>query len=71
MSSVVIRHKETGEFVAEVNVHVAGQNYTPSELQQYAQAWRIAVDDRIVEADANKDDFTFEVVPVTVRDAFS
>ena len=72
MSIVVIRHKETGEFVTEVNVHVAGQNYTPSALEYHKQAWRIAVDDKIVGPDANKEDFTFQVVPaVTVRDALS
>jgi hypothetical protein len=31
--------------VAQVRVHLAGQNYTPTEAQYHAKAWRIAIDD--------------------------
>ena len=71
MSSVVITNKKTGEVVAEIRVNIHGQNYRPTPAQHHEAAWRIAVDDKLVEADADKDDYAFEVVPVSLHDAFS
>ena len=56
MADVVIRRKKTGKVVAQVRVHLVGQNYTLN-------------DDRLIEADAERDNFTFEIVPVSTLDA--
>lgn len=46
-------------------------NYTPSEAEWHADAWRVALDDRLIPKDADMDDYDFEIVPVSLRDAFS
>jgi hypothetical protein len=72
MNSVVITHKQTGKVVAQIQVNIRGQNYTPSPAEYHAEAWRIATtEDRLIPADADKDDYAFEIVPVSIRDAFS
>lgn len=70
MYSVAITHKQTGKSV-KIRAHIQGQNYTPSAAQYHAQAWRDAVKDGLIEADADKDDYTFEMVPVSIHDVFS
>ena len=71
MYSVVITHKQTGSVVAQVPVSLRGQNYTPTPAEYHKLAWRAATDDRLIEADADKDDYTFEIVNISMRDAFS
>jgi hypothetical protein len=72
MNSVVITHKKTGKVVAQVHINLRGQNYAPSPGEYHAEAWRIATsEDRLIPPDADKDDYTFELVPVSIRDAFS
>lgn len=71
MYSVVITEKKTGAVVAQVSVSLQGQNYTPSPDQYRARAWRIAIDDKLVAADADRDDYAFELVPVSMHDAFA
>jgi hypothetical protein len=46
-------------------------NYTPSAAEYYAEAWRNAIDDGLIAADADKNEYTFEIVPVSIHDAFS
>jgi hypothetical protein len=70
MYSVAISHKQTGQ-VVHVRAHIKGQNYTPSAAEYHAQAWKAAVKDGLIEADANKDDYAFEMEPVSIRDVFS
>lgn len=71
MHSVVITHKKTGKVVAQVPVSIRGQNYTPTADEYHAKAWSAAADDRLIPADADKDDYTFEILNVSMRDAFS
>jgi len=71
MNSVVIMRKKTGKVVAQVHLQVSGMNYTPSEAEWRADAWRVAIDDRLVAKDADIHDYDFEIVPVSLRDAFS
>lgn len=71
MYSVVIRERKSRAVVAQVRVSLGGQNYTPSPAEYHAEAWRCAVDDKLVAADADRDDYAFEIVPVSVHDVFS
>jgi hypothetical protein len=71
MYSVVITDKQTGKVAAQVPMSMRGQNYTPSPAEYHAEAWRAAIDDQLIEADADKDDYTFEIVNVSTRDAFT
>ena len=71
MYSVVITRKKTGKVVAQVQVQLSGMNYPPTPAEYHAEALKTAIDDKLVEANARKDDFNFEIVPVTLRDAFS
>jgi hypothetical protein len=67
MTSVVITEKHTGDLVAQIGTNIRGQNYIPSAAEHHAQAWRIAIDDGLLPADADKDDYKFELVPVTIH----
>jgi len=71
MYSVVITHSETGKVVAQVRASLRGQNYTPIPAQYRAAAWRTAINDKLVEPDADHADYDFELVPVSIRDVFS
>jgi hypothetical protein len=71
MNRVVITHKKTGKVVAQVRIQVSGMNYTPSAAEWHADAWRVAIDDRLIPADADKNDYDLEIVPVSIRGVFS
>lgn len=71
MYSVVITHQETKKVVAQVAVSLRGMNYTPSPAEYHAEAWKIAIDDNLIEAGADKHDYVFEIQNVAVRDVFS
>lgn len=71
MYSVVITNKRTGTVAAQVRISLRGQNYTPSPAEYQADAWRIAIDGQLVAAAADKADYTFEIVPVSIHDVFS
>lgn len=57
---VQLIEKSSGGIIATIPVIVQGQNYTPSEREYIQLAWKIAVNDRLVNAD-RFDDYTFHL----------
>ena len=58
---VLIIETRTGRRIASIPVVLHGMNYTPTEQEYLAEAWRCAVDDGIVEA-ARCDEYSFQLV---------
>jgi hypothetical protein len=58
--NVVITEKRTGRVAATIPISLHGQNYTPSEAEYFAKAWKIAVSDKTVDPQ-RKDDYSFEL----------
>ena len=47
---ILIIENETGKEVYRGEIELGGLNYTPSEEEYFSQAWKDAVDDKIVDA---------------------
>lgn len=45
---------ETGRLLATYPISLGGLNYKPSEQEYFAEAWRCAVEDKLVDADRPK-----------------
>jgi len=58
--NVLIVETQTGRLAANIPVVLQGMNYTPTEQEYYAEAWRCAVDDRSVDPN-RKNDYTFKL----------
>jgi hypothetical protein len=57
---VTIIEKESGKIVVTYPINIKGMNYTPSKEEYYSDAWRCAVDDRVVADDA-RDKYVFRL----------
>ena len=55
---VSIRDTKTGNVVAELPIVIKGLNYTPTQSEYFAEAWRCAVDDQSVDP-GRKADYEF------------
>jgi hypothetical protein len=58
--NVLIIETKTGKLAASIPIVLQGMNYTPTEEQYYAEAWKCAVDDKSVDANRKKD-YTFKL----------
>ncbi len=59
---VIITETKTARVVTQVEIHLQGLNYTPTEEEYFKTAWKDAVSDGEVEAD-RYDDYSFTLVP--------
>ena len=59
---VQIVEAKTGRLLATYPIMLGGQNYTPSEEEFFAQAWRCAVEDKLVDA-SHRDQYVIRFVP--------
>ena len=57
---VDIIEEETGHIIAEIPVTLQALNYTPSEDEYIAEAWRCAVSDRLVD-DSDREKCAFRL----------
>ncbi len=58
---VLIIETKTGKPIATIPIVLQGMNYTPTEPEYFAKAWRCAVDDGTVE-EAHRDEYSFQLV---------
>jgi hypothetical protein len=59
MKVVIIKNK-TGKVVASYTINLQGLNYTPSNEEYFTEAWRCAIEDKVVDADSrSKYSFSF------------
>ncbi len=56
--NVQIIEAKTGRLLATYPIVLSGQNYDPSEQEYFAQAWRCAVEDKLVDA-SHRDQYAF------------
>jgi hypothetical protein len=54
MRHVKIIEESTGNLVCKCPIILGGLNYDPTEKEYISEAWRVAIEDRLVE----KDDFS-------------
>jgi len=52
---VLIRDTKTGKVVADIPIVLQGMNYTPTQAEYFAEAWRCAVEDQSVDANRKAD----------------
>ena len=57
---VTIIENDSNRVIATYPIHIAGQNYTPTEEEYYSSAWENAVEDNLVEPDT-RDKHTFSL----------
>ena len=58
--NVHIIEKDTGHVIATIPVTLQALNYTPSEDEYIAEAWRCAVSDRLV-GDGDREEYAFRL----------
>jgi hypothetical protein len=62
MAKIQITETKTGHLAAIVPIVLHGMNYTPGEIEYFGEAWKIAVEDKLVDA-KRKEDYSFKLVP--------
>jgi hypothetical protein len=58
--NVLIFRNSDGKQVGKYQINLAGQNYIASETEFFAEAWRCAVEDNLVNEE-KQDKFTFKL----------
>lgn len=58
--NVLIIETKTGRLVATIPTVVKGMNYTPLEQEYFNEAWRCAIDDKVVDPN-RRGEYTFQL----------
>lgn len=58
--NVLIIETETGRLAATIPTVVKGMNYAPSEQEYFNEAWRCAIDDKVVNPN-RRGEYTFQL----------
>lgn len=58
--NIKIIETESGKLIAELSIKIGGLNYSPTEEEHFDEAWRAAVEDKIVDA-TNRQGYSFQL----------
>jgi hypothetical protein len=53
--NVIISHRASNETIARYEIHLAGENRAPPELEYFDDAWQRAVSDGLVDSERRAD----------------
>jgi hypothetical protein len=66
MKNVQLIEQKTGRIAASIRITLRGQNYTPMAQEYEAEAWKCAIEVRLVEP-KRKADYSFSIAEAPLK----